>query len=200
MQFLVDEKIQSEERAVNYIDVGIHDNLELTEIKVDTSPKGNHFIAFTFNDPEGRVLTKTEWQPTGPEDDVLLKKAKNQAKRIKHIMTKFLSEEQCKVEYDTDNWIKYASAVKAKLDPAKAGVKVRIKATYDYQNYVTLPNYTPFIERMDVEKSSLDILSIDKMTKDSPDTESKTENPFETSAGDPTMVETTTTKDDDLPF
>ena len=64
MKFLVDENIQSEKRAVNYVDVGIHENMELTEIKVSTSPKGNNFLAFTFTDPDGRVLTKTEWQPT----------------------------------------------------------------------------------------------------------------------------------------
>lgn len=200
MKFLVDEKIQSEERAVNYIDVGIHDNLELTEIKVDTSPKGNNFVAFTFTDPEGRVLTKTEWQPTGAEDDVLMKKAQNQAKRIKHIMTKFLPEDQCKIEYDTESegWNKYVSTVKAKLDAAKDGVKVRIKATYDNQNYVTLPNYTPFIERMDSEKSILEIQSIDKMEKEQPDREQKVDNPFETSSQSTT--DTTSEADSDLPF
>ena len=78
MKFLVDEKIQSETRAVNYIDVGIHDNVELTEIKVDTSPNGNNFMAFTFTAEDGRTLTKTEWEPTGNEDEAHLKKAQNQ--------------------------------------------------------------------------------------------------------------------------
>ena len=179
MKFLVDESIKSEVRAVNYVDVGIHDNMELTEVKVDKSPKGNNFIVFTFNDPEGRVLTKTEWQPTGPEDDVLLKKAHNQTKRIKHIMTKFMAEEHTKIEYDTEEgWVKYVSTVKAKLDAVIGTTKVRIKAIYDYQNYVTLPNYTPFIERMDVEKTGLAIQSIDKITKDAPDTERPVSHPF----------------------
>jgi hypothetical protein len=161
MKFLVDENIQSEVRAVNFKDVGIHDDAELTEIKVDTSPKGNNFMAFTFTFPDGKQLTKTEWQPTGPEDDVLLKKAQNQTKRIKHIMTKFMGEEHTKIEYDTEQWVKYASTVKAKLDAVKHTTKVRVKAVYDNQNYVTLPNYLPFIERMDVKESSLEILSID---------------------------------------
>jgi hypothetical protein len=210
MKFLVDENIQSEQRAVNYVDVGIHDNMELTEVKVDTSPKGNNFLAFTFTDPEGRVLTKTEWQPTGPEDDVLMKKIQNQAKRIKHIMTKFMAVEHTKIEYDTEQWVKYASTVKAKLDAVKQGVKVRIKAVYDNSNYVTLPNYTPFIERMDTEKTSLSILSIDKLTKDEADTEVKVTNPFETSTTgtapqvDPTIVQSLTAAtppaNNDLPF
>ena len=208
MKFLVDESIQSEVRAVNYVDVGIHDDMELVEVKVEKSPKGNNFIAFTFNDPEGRVLTKTEWQPTGPEDDVLIKKVQNQAKRIKHIMTKYMSEDQTKIEYDTDQWVKYASTVKAKLDAVKKGVKVRIKATYDNQNYVTLPNYTPFIERMDVEETGLLIQSIDKMEKDEPDTEVKVDNPLEynTPLTDPigTALDPFAPKDstgvDDMPF
>ena len=179
MKFLVDEKIQSEARAVNYIDVGIHDNLELTEIKVDTSPKGNNFLAFTFKAEDGKMLTKTEWQPTGAEDDVLMKKAQNQTKRVKHIMTKYLPEEATKIEYDTNEWIKYASTVKAKLDPVIKGVKVRAKAIYDNSNYVTLPNYIPFLERMDVEKTGLAIQTIDKLVKDAPDTEVAVSNPFE---------------------
>lgn len=195
MKFLVDESIQSEVRAVNYIDVGIHDNLELTEIRVDTSPKGNNFIAFTFTAEDGRVLTKTEWQPTGAEDDVMLKKAQNQAKRIRHIMTKYLPEEQTKIEYDTEQWIKYASTVKAKLDPVCKGVKVRVKAIYDNSNYVTLPNYVPFIERMDSKESTLQIQSIDKLTKDTPDTETPVQNPFDT----PQTV-AQPPADNDLPF
>ena len=205
MKFLVDENIQSEKRAVNYVDVGIHENMELTEVKVDTSPKGNNFLAFTFTDPEGRVLTKTEWQPTGPEDDVLLKKAQNQTKRIKHIMTKFMSVEHTKIEYDTDQWVKYASTVKAKLDGVIKGVKVRIKGVYDNQIYVTLPNYTPFIERMDVEKTTLLIQSIDKLVKDVADTETTVSHPFpETSNVDPTIAQSLTAATppvgNDLPF
>ena len=205
MKFLVDENIQSETRAVNYVDVGIHDNMELTEVKVDTSPKGNNFLAFTFTDPDGRVLTKTEWQPTGQEDDVLLKKVHNQAKRIKHIMTKFMGTEHTKIEYDTDQWVKYASTVKAKLDAVRVGVKVRIKAVYDNQNYVTLPNYTPFIERMDIEKTTLAIQTIDKVTRDVPDTETKVDNPLEvpSQAADPiatALAPVTPPASNDLPF
>lgn len=182
MKFLVDDNIDSEVRTVNYVDVGIHDDMELTDIKIDVSPKGNNFIAFTFTDPDGRVLTKTEWEPTGQEDDVLMKKIHNQAKRIKHIMTKYMAMEHTKIEYDTEQWVKYASTVKAKLDAVKGTTKVRIKAVYGNQNYVTLPNYLPFIERMDVEKTELAIQTIDKVTRDVPDTEARVSNPFDTSS------------------
>lgn len=183
MKFLVDDSIKSEGRELNFIDVGKHDNVELTEIKVDTSPNGNKFIAFTFLSEDDKRLTKTEWEPSG-DDDVKLKKAQNQAKRIKHIMNKFMPDEQTVIEYDTDNFNKYASTVKAKLDPVIKGVKLRIKATYDNKNYVTLPNYVPFIERMDVEKSTLSIGSIDKMTREEADQEVPVVNPFESGTND----------------
>jgi len=201
MKFLVDEKIQSEARAVNYVDVGIHADVELTEVKADTSPNGNNFIAFTFTTLDGKSLTKTEWQPSGSDDSVLIKKAQNQAKRIKHIMSKYVSEADTKIEYDTDNWMKYASTVKAKLTPFIKGVKVRIKAVYDNNNFVTLPNYVPFIERMDDGgKTTLEILSIDKVIRETADREAPVENPFE--AKDPTTDVGTASPSDtgDLPF
>ena len=200
MKFLVDEKIQSESRAVNYIDVGIHENVELTEVRVDTSPNGNNFIAFTFTDEDGKVLTKTEWQPTDSEEAVLMKKAQNQAKRVKHIMSKFVSKDDTTIEYDTDNWIKYASTIKAKLTPFIGGVKLRIKGTYDNNNFVTLPNYIPFIERMDsTDKSTLEILSIDKVTRDTADVEKPVENPLEVKE-QPTTPAVPVTNDSGLPF
>jgi hypothetical protein len=161
--------------------------MELTDIKIDVSPKGHNFIAMSFTDPEGRVLTKTEYEPNGAEDDVLLKKVHNQAKRVKHIMTKFMAEEHTKIEYDTEQWVKYASTVKAKLDAVRKGVKIRLKAIYGNKNYVTLPNYTPFIERMDIEKTTLSILSIDKMTKDVADAEIPVKNPLDISSINPVV-------------
>jgi hypothetical protein len=200
MKFLVDEKIQSEARAVNFADVGIHDNVELTEVKAETSPNGNNFLAFTFTTEDGKTLTKTEWQPTDTESDVLIRKAQNQAKRIKHIMSKFVSEADTKIEYDTDNWMKYASTVKAKLTPFIKGVKVRIKAIYDNNNYVTLPNYIPFIERMDVSKSTLEILSIDKVKREEADREAPVENPFEADTPQASDTVAQPPADNDLPF
>lgn len=201
MKFLVDEKIQSEARAVNFADVGIHENVELTEVKAETSPNGNNFIAFTFTTTDGKLLTKTEWEPSGNDESLLLKKAQNQAKRVKHIMSKYVAEGDTKIEYDTDNWMKYASTVKAKLTPFIKGVKVRIKAIYDNNNYVTLPNYIPFIERMDSgSKTTLEILSIDKLTRDVADKEIPVENSLENTGTPPTPPTGGNDGDDDLPF
>ena len=204
--FIVDEKIESEDRKFNFIDFGIHENVTLTEIKIEKSPTGKDFLALTFTSEDGKQLTKTEWQPTIKDDqghDILLSKIKNQAIRVKHIMTKYMPEEDTKVEYNYDQWIKYASAVKAKLDPVKGTSKMRIKATYDTKGYVTLPNYVPFIESMAIPTadSELEILSNDKRERpqSNGDVEVKTSNPFDTP-----VVESSTVAqppaNNDLPF
>jgi len=103
--FIVDEKIESEDRKFNFIDFGIHENVTMTDIKIEKSPTGKDYLAFTFTSEDGLQLTKTEWQPTINDNqghDVLLSKIKNQAKRIKHIMTKYMSDEDTKVEYNYD--------------------------------------------------------------------------------------------------
>ena len=183
--FIVDEKIESEDRKFNFIDSGIHENISLTEIKLEVSPTGKDFLALTFTSEDGKQLTKTEWQPTIKEDqghDVLLSKIKNQVIRVKHIMSKYMSLEDTKVEYNYDNWIKYATAVKAKLDPVKGTSKMRIKATYDQKGYVTLPNYVPFIESMAIPASDTKLEMLSNDNKERPrsgDVEVKTSNPFE---------------------
>lgn len=201
--FIVDEKIESEERKFNFIDFGIHENVMLTDITIDKSPTGKDYLSFTFTSEDGRQLTKTEWQPTIKDDqgqDILLSKIKNQAKRIKHIMTKYMSVDETKIEYNYNQWVKYASAVKAKLDPVKGNSKMRIKATYDTKGYVTLPNYVPFIESMAIPKadSELKILSSDKKERSQAngDVEVPTSNPFE----DTFTAATSGDKSEDLPF
>jgi hypothetical protein len=203
--FIVDEKIESEGRKFNFIDFGIHDNVMLTDIVIEKSPTGKDYLAFTFTSEDGKQLTKTEWKPAIKDDqghDILLSKIKNQVIRIKHIMKRYLSDEDTKVEYNYDNWVKYASAVKAKLDPVKGSAKMRIKAVYDDKGYVTLPRYVPFIESMAIPKadSKLIILSSDKKERTTGDVEVKTSNPFDTPTTEPTTFQVEAPKGNDLPF
>jgi hypothetical protein len=117
-------------------------------------------------------------------------------------MSKYMSEENTKVEYNHDNWVKYASAVKTKLDPVKGGSKMRIKAVYDLKGYVTLPNYVPFIEPMAIpaSDSKLVILSSDRKERATGDVEVKTSNPFDTLTTTPTTFQVEAPKGNDLPF
>jgi len=207
--FIVDEKIESEDRKFNFIDFGIHDNITMTDISIEKSPTGKDYMSFTFTSEDGKVLNKTEWQPTIKEDqghDVLLSKIKNQAKRIKHIMARYMSEDATKVTYNYDNWVTYAKEVKAKLDPVKGTSKMRIKAVYDNKGYVSLPNYVPFIESMAIPKSDskLEILSNDKKERpqQTGDVEVATSNPFDTPVASPNAgaMVATPPVNNDLPF
>jgi hypothetical protein len=48
-------------------------------------------------------------------------------------------------------------------------VTLRLKTVYNYNNYVAVPKYVPFIERMDVDPTKLTITSFDKMEKEAAD-------------------------------
>ncbi|MFW6225672.1 MAG: hypothetical protein ACOC3V_01775 [bacterium] len=174
----VNKNIDSETNATNFIDVGIHENVELDRVEYDVSPKGNKFLAFYFK-KDGKELSHTEWEPVDNDNKKLNDKINNQMKRVKHIATKFISEEE--FEFNASDFEDFSNKVIEKLKGKYEGKKVRIKVVYNYNNYTSFPNYVPFIESMDIpkENSKLEISSIDKMTKDRPDTETTiTDNPF----------------------
>jgi hypothetical protein len=196
--YKVDKSVNSEARTTNFLDVGIHENVELTNVRYDVSPNaGNEFIAFTF-EMDGKTLIHTEYQPKDEDPEKLENKKANQIKRIKHIVTKYISEDLFVI--NAQNFKEFCESTIRLLGTSYVGVKVRLKVVYSFNNYTSLPNYVPFIEKMDVpkEKSGLEILSIDKMTKTQPDTERNTQtNPYEStdkSASD------TNKGDNDLPF
>ena len=49
--FIVDEKIESEERKFNFIDFGIHENVMLTEVRIDKSPKEQKDYLYLYIQP-----------------------------------------------------------------------------------------------------------------------------------------------------
>ncbi|HKL13706.1 MAG TPA: hypothetical protein VJ907_08880 [Halanaerobiales bacterium] len=199
----VNKEIKSEGNGLNYLDVGIHDDVEMTSVEFKQSDKGNKFLVFTF-EKDKKVVTHTEWEPKDQDPEKLEEKTINQIKRVKHIVTKYIPEEQ--YEFNVSNFEEFCNKTIALLGSKYQGKKVRIKIVYNYSNYTTLPNYVPFIEKMEVPKedSRLEISSIDKMKKDLPDTEVKLEsNPFDTdqdtSSADLPESESKEEKDD-MPF
>jgi hypothetical protein len=190
------KEIDSEVSNINYVDVGIHNNCEMVKMVVDTSVNGNHFIAFYFENEDGKTFSHTEWAPKSDDPIKLENKTRNLLKRVKHIATKYISTEVFDGIVSSD-FNSFCSGVVKAIGEKYKGVKVRIKVTYNNKNFTSFPNYTPFIEKMDVEKTKLTIGSIDKVVKDVADREPVvTGNPFEP------VVETSTTvvDKDDLPF
>lgn len=188
--YKVDKSVNSEARTTNFLDVGIHENVELTGVEYKTSPEGgNEFMVFHL-EKDGKKLSHTEWKPRDIDPDKLANKQTNQIKRVKHIVTKFISEDN--FVFEAADFKGFCESTIAILGKSYVGKKVRLKVVYSFNNYTSLPNYVPFIESMEVaaSKTGLEILSIDKMTKTQADRETPQTNPF-ANESDPT---------NDLPF
>ena len=92
---------------------------------------------------------------------------KNFLIRIKHISTKFVPVES--VDINAPDFEGFANQVIDLLTPHLPNNKVRIKLVYNYRNYVSLPKYVPFIEKMAVAKSASRLKldpGFDKLEKD----------------------------------
>jgi hypothetical protein len=178
--YTVNKTVDSEGRSANFIDVGIHEDVELKGVEYKTSPNaGNEFIVFHF-EKEGKTLSHTEWKPKDQDPEKLENKTNNQIKRVKHIVTKFISEDV--YTFQASDFKSFCLETIKLLGNSYVGKKVRIKVVYSFNNFTSLPNYVPFIEKMEIPKnqSKLEILSIDKMTKERADVETPAQtNPFE---------------------
>ena len=161
--YKVDTTINSETGGTNFLDVGIHENVELTNVEYKVSQEGNEFMVFTFS-KDDKILSHTEWKPRDEDPEKLENKTKNQIKRVKHIVTKYIPEEM--YVFNATDFKSFCENTINLLGKNYQGKKVRIKVIYAYNNYTSLPNYVPFIESMEVpfDKTRLEIQSIDKIT------------------------------------
>lgn len=172
--------IPADAPSTNFMDAGIHENIELINIRYDESPKEhNKFLVFTFKNERGQELSHTEWEPRDVDETRLLNKQRNQVKRIKHIAKRYMPETDFNIE--TDSFETFALKTIQLFGDKIKSKKVRIKVTYSDSNYTSLPRYIPFIESMDVpkEESVLEIISIDKMVRDRADREQPLANPLD---------------------
>lgn len=198
--YVVNKNFDSEKRSSNFIDCGIHENVSLVGVEYNISPNGNEFLVFHF-EKDGKKLDHTEYKPKDVDPEVLQNKTINQIKRVKHIVTKFISND----DYDVtaNDFKEFCTKTIALLGTAYKGKLVRIKVVYSNNNFTSLPKYVPFIESMDIpeEKKTLEILSIDKMVKDRPDTERPEQvNPFSKQPASVVDQTTNSSPENDLPF
>ena len=158
--------------APSYIGVGIHE-VELVDVVLDKSKSGKTFFAYYYANEDGQRLSKTEWEVNLPANfDSLPEEKKRgydavieqQMKRILKVATLFVSEEEFKNK-SFNNFSDFCGYVKQKLEGKTKGIKLRIKATYDKNGWVTTPTYTydsmPWIERVDkvpADKSKIQII------------------------------------------
>ena len=167
---LQDATIKSEGGSAIF-PLGISENNELTAIEkgVANNDKASVYIKFTFTHADGSKVYRTEFDPTG--DPNVEKKAKSIMTRMKHIISKFVDESQFPVANTFEELVDKTIAL---LNGKTAGVKLRVKTTYTWNDYVGIPNYVPFLEVQTDAPTKLTIRSeadggIDKMVKDNAD-------------------------------
>ena len=187
----------------NYLSVGINEDVVIVSAKTEISKNNSRFIEVIF-EKDGKTFNHTEWEPTkSPTDvtgDALANKLNSQVTRYDHILKCFYPEDSDR-QFVGEDYAEYANWVVSKLNSANKEIKLRIKLVYNDKGYIALPKYLrfSFIEPMSVEKSTMAILSFDKLVK--PVVADKEEvsatNPFAT--GSSTM-NTPMTNPNDLPF
>lgn len=156
----------SEESSGNYFSVGIQEDVSLKDVTMEEAANGNNYLKFHFEGSNGEKLSHTEW-PITPDDQNFEKKMKNLLIRMKHICTKFVEAE--KININGESFQDFCDKVIALLVPNLGNTKVRIKLVYNYRNYVSLPKYVPFIEKMSVDKGVSKLKldpGFDKLEKD----------------------------------
>jgi len=177
-------ELPSEQITPGFMDVGIHENVEMTKVEYGISPNGNEFLAFYFRNESGETGSHTEWVPKGNNPEEIEKKEINQMSRVKQIVKTFIPLEN--FVFSADNFEDFAKKTIQKLNDSYKGVKIRVKFVYSGK-YTSLPKlWQPrFIERMDNNgyygdikgESKIKISSADPMTR--PDVTVTAKNPFE---------------------
>jgi hypothetical protein len=183
--YKIDQSTQVQETASkSTIPVGINDNCELTSIKTLTDKNGNSYLSFTFTDANGSELAHNEFdvnpdyvtpKPGESVQEAVTRRVNQMMVRIKHIATKFVPENQFIVS--GNDFSELCNSVVSLLTPNYwKGKKVRLKVTYNWKDYCSLPNFAPFIESMDADPSGLKINpNYDKMEKSIKNVEAEVE-------------------------
>ena len=176
--------------GISPIPVGINENVKFSGLEKKVDKNGNSYLSFNFTDPEGNVLTHNEFEinpqyvtPKEGEskEDAVNRRVNSMLVRIKHICTQFISADQFVVS-GTD-WSSFCTNLVQLMQNRNYSKALRLKVVYNYRDYASLPNYTPFVETMETSPSKLRISKNDKLVKE------------ETKA----VAEVANT-DDDLPF
>lgn len=189
--------INDQEFVSSYMDAGIHDNVTLKEVNVKKSPTGKDFLEIVFEDSEGKTATMTEWKNEKnmwvKTDEDLQHRDDLQFGRIMQIINCYTSS----AEGEFNTFAEMINWVKQTLDPMISSKKLlRLKTSYDKNNYVRVSTNGIFVEPMDVEKTQIKKFARDNFEKQVvADVETNTSDPFS-----PSNEAISESGADDLPF
>lgn len=132
----------------SYFGGGIHSGVSIEKISYESSSKdgnGKFVLAFHFKGKNGETFRHVEW-PVDDTDASAQSKIDNMAKRIKHILTKFMSEEDVVVG-NVGSFEEYAKAIIALAGSKFNGKTFAIKLVYNDKNKLGFTKYTGFIAK-----------------------------------------------------
>ena len=179
-QFGFDDKTVSEKRTGGFIDPGIRENLEITQLELSTG-EGNPFLLVEATDSEGRTVHKRFYEPTLggfiTSQEVLQKEIKKFNGVIANISRKFLGHNY---QATGDGFVGVVQKVITDVGDRYKGVKLRSKIILNNKNFPSFPGYAPIFERMDeviAEKTELKISANDKVVPTVDDQRSNTSAP-----------------------
>ena len=146
------------------IPVGINENVKFMGLEKKADKNGKPYLSFMFQDSDGNSLMHNEFEvnpqyvtPKEGEttEDAVNRRVNSMLVRIKHICTQFISTEQFVVTGNSlEEFCTNLVALMANKDYSKL---LKLKVVYNYRDYNSLPNFTPFVEAQDKQPSSLKI-------------------------------------------
>lgn len=198
-------------KTKTYLEPGIHENLEMTEVKYETT-ENSEFLAFYFKDADGnKHVSHTEWpkktstsiDKMNDEEKALFIGLINRQKKLVHQIVSAILEKE--VPLTGNSFKEFALNTVKVLKGNFEGKKVRAKIVYDYRGYTSLANNPDFrfIEPMSVlkEKSEISILDNDRMTRDNIKGNERKNNVINIiDSEDPSLNNRPTSNKTDIPF
>lgn len=155
-----------------YFDAGIHDEVTLEKVCYENSKKdgtGKNVLAFHFKGKNGETFRHVEF-PVDADDPKADSKFKNLGVRIKHILLRFVPEDQIIIA-NVNSFEEYCNAVIALIGNKNKETKVAIKLVYDDRGNLGFTKYVGFIANT---PSGLKIGTSEKLTKVTSSPESST--------------------------
>ena len=155
------ETASESSNELRFESAGIHSDVTLENIEYGTSKKdgqGDNVIIFNFRGKNGESFRHMEFDVKDGDEG----KMANMAKRVRHILTKFIPEEQAVLSGNT--FEEFANGVVKLLGNNNVGKSVAIKLVYNNKDYLSFTKYLGFIAK---EAKDLSIGKNEKIVKGS---------------------------------
>lgn len=183
----------------SYMPAGINGDIYLKEINVRKSPTDKDFLEIVFENEQGQTATMTEWKNEKntwiKTDEDLQHRDDLQFGRIMQLINCF----DLSVDAEFNTFAEMINWVKKTLDPfTKTKKYLRLKVSYDKNNYTRVSTYGIYVEPMDVTKTQIKKYARDNFERQVIADVENTSDPLTTSTS--SIPESGESSANDLPF